>query len=440
MALAGVSESVQVTAESPLIDVKQNASVAVVSSERIDRIPKGRDFTNVLAAVPGANVEARAGGVSVGGASGSENRFVVDGIDTTNLQNGSSGKTYVTDFISEVQVKTAGYNAELPGATGGVVNAITKSGTNTLHGSGGFYYRNNGPTGVGNKDKSNFWVGNQRPGLRLNPLNTTTAEYFTTPLDEQPVWEPVVEGGGPVLRDKLWYYAGYAPVRTHITRTVTWQTPVAGGPATQTFTQDNPVDRLTTNVMWQPSNAWRAKFGYNPQWGRQRHALPGIEANGTSTSNAATDFDSPGNNSWNNSYSGVLDWTARPNLFVNFSGGYFMYDNETLGNGTEIQHTMDGNISVFPGVPGDLNQPSGYTDNRSTSKTVTDKQDRFYVNATGTWFQACEGRACNQGRRRFERIGNNRDVGQISRITFHWDASYTDSNGVTSAVSMATTM
>ncbi len=128
LALAGVTESVQVTAESPLIDVKQNASVAVVSQERIDRIPKGRDFTDVLKAVPGANVEARAGGVSVGGASGSENRFVIDGIDTTNLQNGSSGKTVVTDFISEVQVKTAGYNAEYPGATGGVVNALTKSG------------------------------------------------------------------------------------------------------------------------------------------------------------------------------------------------------------------------------------------------------------------------------------------------------------------------
>ena len=56
---------------------------------------------------------------------------------------------------------------------------------------------------------------------------------------------------------------------------------------------------------------------------------------------------------------------------------------ETLGNGTEIRHSMDGNITLFPNVPGDLVQPSGYVDNRSTSKTVTDKQDRFYVNTTG---------------------------------------------------------
>src|SRR4029450_3004428 len=254
MTIAGVAETVQVTGESPLIDVRQNASVAVVSSERIDRIPKGRDFTAVLSAVPGANIEARAGGVSVGGASGSENRFVVDGLDTTTLQNGSSGKTYVTDVLDQVQVKTAGYNAEFPGATGGVVNAVTKSGTTALRGSAGFYYRNNGPTGVGNKDDSSFWVGKQRPTLRLNPLDTTKAEYITTPLDEQPTWEPIVDGGGPIKRDSLWYYFAYAPVRTHQTRTVTWQTPVAGGPATQTFTQDNPTDRLITNVSWQPSN------------------------------------------------------------------------------------------------------------------------------------------------------------------------------------------
>jgi Carboxypeptidase regulatory-like domain/TonB-dependent Receptor Plug Domain len=430
MGIAGVAENVQVTAESPLIDVKQNASVAVVSAERIDRIPKGRNFTDVLAVVPGANIEARAGGVSVGGASGSENRFVVDGIDTTNLQNGSSGKTYVTDFIQEVQVKTAGVNAEYPGSTGGVVNAVTKTGTNTVHGSGGFYYRNNGPTGLGNKDKSNFWVGKQRATLRLNPNNTTLAEYVTTPLDENPVWEPVVEAGGPVMKDHLWYYAGYAPVRQHITRTVTWQTPAAGGPTTQTFTRDDPFDRLTLNGAWRISNSLNTRFGYNPQWERRRHDLPGIEPNGTSTSNASTDYDTPGLNTWNDSYSGILNWVARSNFNVEVQGGYFMYDQQTLGNGTDIRHIMNGNINVFPGVPADLNQPDGYADNRSTSKTVTDKQDRFYVNTTGTWFKHAFGEHAIKGGVRFERIGNIRDVGNIQpNITFHWDQVYTTSTG-----------
>lgn len=430
MKLSGVSESVEVTGVSPIVDVKQNASIATVSADRIERIPGGRNFTDVLKGVPGANIEARAGGISVGGASGSENRFIVDGMDTTDLENGNSGKTYITEFIKEVQVKTAGYNAEYPGATGGVVNAVTKSGTNVFHGGAGVYYHNNGPTGLANKDKSNFWVGKQRQTLRLNPDNTKVAEYVTTPLDEEPVWEPVFDGGGPIFQNRLWYFAGYAPVRTHTTRTITWSNPLAGGPTTQTFTENNPVDRLTANATWQVSNALNAKVGYNPTWSRSRHNLPNIQPDGTSTSNAATDYDSPGSNGWNDSYSALVNWIVRPNFFVDVSGGYFMTDSETLGNGTEIRHTMDGNISVFPNVPAGLVVPSGYTDNRSTSKTVTDKKDRAYLSASGTWYKKAFGEHAIKGGLRFERIGNVRDIGNVQpTINFHWDASYTASTG-----------
>ena len=158
LSLAAIAETVQVTAESPLIDVKQNANTTSISTAAIERIPKGRDFTSVIAMAPGSNSEDRAGGISIDGASGSENRFIVDGMDTTNLQNGTTGKTVVTDFLDQVQVKTSGYNAEFPGATGGVVSAITKSGSNAFHGSGGFYYSNN-----------DSLRGSVRPSLRLKP-------------------------------------------------------------------------------------------------------------------------------------------------------------------------------------------------------------------------------------------------------------------------------
>jgi hypothetical protein len=431
--LAKMAESVQVTAEAPLVDVKGNATMAVVASAEIERIPKGRDFTGVLAAAPGANSENRAGGISVDGASGSENRFVIDGIDTTNLQNGSSGKTVVTDFVQEVQVKTAGYNAEYPGATGGVVNALTKSGTNVFHGSVNFYYANNGATGVENKNNSTFWKGSQRPTLRLVPTNTKLAEYVTYPQNDIPVYEPVLELGGPVMRNRLWFYVGYGPVRTHNTRTVTWKTPVAGGPATQTFTIDNPTDRLTANGSWQATNNLRVKFTYAPQWTQSRGSQPTIEPDGTSTANAATDYLSTGSNSWNDAYSGMIDWSVKNNLFVSLSGGYFMYDSESLGNGTAIVHTMNGNITDYPGVPADLVQPNGYSDNKSSYKTVTDKQSRFYVNATGTWFKSWAGQHAIKAGVRFERIANTRDIGQLEpTITFYWNQTYTDSTGVDS--------
>ena len=265
LSIATLTEAVQVTGESPIIDVKQNATFATVSKDVIDRIPKGRDFTSVIAMSPGSNIENRAGGVSIGGASGSENRFIVDGIDTTNLQNGSSGKTFVTDFLDEVQVKTSGYNAEFPGATGGVVNAVTKSGTNVFHGTVGTYYSNN-----------DSLKGANSPTIRLVPTDTTKAELIKTPLDDIPDWQPVFEVGGPILTDHLWFYGAYSPVRGDTQRTVTFRTPPTTGSATQTFTQENPFDRFIAKGTWQISSSLKASFVAAPQRSHVRGSLPGI--------------------------------------------------------------------------------------------------------------------------------------------------------------------
>ena len=63
-------------------------------------------------------------------------------MDTTNLQNGTSGKTMLLDFVDQVQVKSSGgYNAEFGGATGGVVSVLTKSGTNRFQGQIRTYYQ-----------------------------------------------------------------------------------------------------------------------------------------------------------------------------------------------------------------------------------------------------------------------------------------------------------
>ena len=65
--VAGLAETVQVTGESPLIDVKQNASFASIQKDTIDRIPKGRDFTSIVAVAPGTNAESYAGGIQIDG-------------------------------------------------------------------------------------------------------------------------------------------------------------------------------------------------------------------------------------------------------------------------------------------------------------------------------------------------------------------------------------
>jgi len=81
--IGGLTEDVQVTAESPIIDVKQNAAGATIQKEILDLIPKARDYTDAVKGAPGTNPEGRGGGIMIDGAGGSENRFVVDGLDTT---------------------------------------------------------------------------------------------------------------------------------------------------------------------------------------------------------------------------------------------------------------------------------------------------------------------------------------------------------------------
>ena len=127
-----MTETVQVTAETPLVDVRQSARQTNIRAEQIELLPHGRDFTTLVTQAPGANQESKLGGISIDGASAGENRFIIDGIETTNLQTGLSGKNVIADFVEEVQVKSSGYTAEFGGAIGGVINAITKSGTNNF--------------------------------------------------------------------------------------------------------------------------------------------------------------------------------------------------------------------------------------------------------------------------------------------------------------------
>jgi outer membrane receptor protein involved in Fe transport len=76
------------------------------------------------------------GGFQIDGASGSENSFVVDGQDVTNFRSGSLNMNNNIPFqmIEEVQVKSNGYEAEFGGATGGVINVVTKRGADAFHG------------------------------------------------------------------------------------------------------------------------------------------------------------------------------------------------------------------------------------------------------------------------------------------------------------------
>ena len=158
------------------------------------------------------------------------------------------------DFLQEVQVKSSGYNAEYRAATGGVVSAITKSGSNALHGTAGTYYTDN------------KFLGDLRPGIRLNPTNNLIAEYTTTPRDKAHTIDPIFDIGGPVLKDRAWFYVGYNPQSSYQKRVATFTTTVPdGGSQTREFL--NPTyDRFLRYNAHRPDFEEHAR----PLLGRQR--------------------------------------------------------------------------------------------------------------------------------------------------------------------------
>jgi len=180
--------TVEVTDASTAVDMKATTGGLNFTSESILKLPTTRDFANIALLSPGVTQDNA--GFKVYGSSGAENNFVVDGINTTNVEFGTQGKKIPQEFIQEFQVKTGGYEAEYGKATGGIINVITKSGGNEFSGdvfaySEGRYFKS------GNKHTDDA-------NLRLKPL-----------LLENRTSEFGFDVGGPIIKDKLWFFAAY---------------------------------------------------------------------------------------------------------------------------------------------------------------------------------------------------------------------------------------
>ena len=231
MTVASVAEAIVVTSEAPVISITASDTSATISNEWIDKMPVDRDFTGVITQAAGANDEDELlGGISIDGSSGAENRFIIDGIDTTDLQEGVAGKRLITDFIEEVQVKQGGYMAEFGGSTGGVINAVTKTGGNEIDGEAHLYW----------EDDSLY--GDERLVLRDNPIESF-GELVDIRDDDRERYEPGFTIGGPLVQDRLWFFAGYSPSFIDTTRTFNYQ-----DGETASFNQEIENTYISANV------------------------------------------------------------------------------------------------------------------------------------------------------------------------------------------------
>ena len=268
LAVGKVTETVEVAARSSAIDVTSSATNTSISRERIAYVPRGRDFTDVVAQAAGAANETQAGGISIDGASGAENRFIVDGIDTTSPQVGTSAFPLRADFMEEVQVKSAGYVAEFGGSTGGVINAVTRSGSNRFSGQvlSDFEWRNLG--------------GSVRPIL-IDADTASGFDYVNPEKDDEFRMDPGFSLGGPILRDKLWFFGAYQPGIRKTERTVTFDNGV-----TNTFDQDFKVHYGAVNVTGNIGSKFLFRGGANYSPYETERSLP-TQTGQTSLTNPA---------------------------------------------------------------------------------------------------------------------------------------------------------
>jgi hypothetical protein len=392
--LAGVSETVEVTARTAAVDLTTPATATNISRERIDFIPRGRDFTDVIGQAAGAAPESQAGGISVNGSSGSENRFIIDGIDTTSPQVGTSAVPMRADFMEEVQVKSAGYAAEFGGSTGGVVNAITRSGSNRFSGS------------VQSEFQQRGWGGKQR-SILVDSLTSSTFQYITPPKDDEMRLDPGVSLGGPILRDRLFFFGAYMPGIRDTKRTVNFSNGV-----TDTFDQDFKVHYGTFNITGNAGSKLLFRGGGNFSPFETTRDLP-IQSGRTSLTRP--DQYLRGTKGDRNTYSGSVDYIPTSNLTIAARVGRFLTDSQSTGvsfPGTIVQINSQSTPAGLAALPANVPRTSGYSSGvLVTDATARDEYTRDAISVDATYLFTAGGQHQIRGGYQTERIANDAQTG-----------------------------
>ena len=190
-------DTVVVVGKAPTVDVGSATTGINVGKDFINNIafiqPNGsgvRSFESLASVAPQVIVDEYGYGFS--GAQSPENLYLVDGVSTGDPAFGVNGAQFPVEFVEEANVITGGYMAEYGRSTGGVLNVVTKSGSNEFHGS--------------------VW-GNWTPGaLQGTPKTiTSSASSVTARTRLLNTVDFGAEVGGPIIKDKLWFFVGFAP-------------------------------------------------------------------------------------------------------------------------------------------------------------------------------------------------------------------------------------
>ena len=189
-------EQVEVSGDLPLLETQSSAESTTIMPQEIENMPlNGRNYLDLLQLVPGVAINRQADANSdnatpILGERANNTGFLIDGLPNENELGGGPASQFNQDTIAEFQVITTGYKAEFGHSSGGVVNVITKSGSNDLHGLASVYHRN---SVFDSSDISGQSAATGIPGQSDPP-------YLLR-------WDYDAAAGGAMVRDKAFWFA-----------------------------------------------------------------------------------------------------------------------------------------------------------------------------------------------------------------------------------------
>jgi len=308
------------------VDVTSSESALNISAVELDRIPVPRSVTSVALLAPGTTRgDSRFGdSASFGGSSVAENTMYINGLNVTNFRNGLGFSNVPYEFYDQFQVKTGGYSAEFGRSTGGVINAVTRSGSNETEFGASVYWQ---PEGL--RETS--------PSVRDHNGN-----WFTyRDRDERSSMQANIWASGALIEDTLFYYAIYNPkdIESEFDRTK----------SDGDLTVDSQDDAF-----------WGAKIDWNISEDHRLEFLMFSDSNDTITDTYTGDgdgeytyasqaFESEGGDNWSIKYTGYLT----DDLSMQVLYGENKYDIKG-GSSTSEECELVGDYRLFYGQATDI--------------------------------------------------------------------------------------
>jgi hypothetical protein len=247
---AGVEESIVVEGTGSRIEARNPGFGARFGSEDIDAIPTRRaSMYDFVRAAPGVSPTSPSGGsgnattVSVFGSGTNENQFLIDGMNTTCPCSGVARTEPGIDFIHEVQVSAVGTSAEFGNMQGAMINVVTKQGSERFSYDGSYYGQASALT---SQPVRLPYLGS---GQQQSGYERAKYEDFTNSL------------GGPAIRDRLWFFAGYQWLRDYDSQ------PGTDPARPRTYEMQKLFAKLTWRLApgWQLVQSFHDEIGIDPE-------------------------------------------------------------------------------------------------------------------------------------------------------------------------------